>query len=158
MRSQERICFFYGEYMTDTFIYGEYMTDTEMITLAATLIASKQTTQGVVADVGSVLISASGVVFTGVCVGTHSGTICAERTAIAKMISDTQEYVIQRIVAVWKDADGAVFVIPPCGHCRQFMADTDPRNIDETVVVLSHDVAVPLRDLLPYHDWWQRQP
>jgi hypothetical protein len=38
------------------------------------------------------------------------------------------------------------------------MADTDPRNINETVVVLSHDVAVPLYDLLPYHDWWQRQP
>jgi cytidine deaminase len=134
------------------------MTDTEMITLAAALIASKQTKQGVVADVGSVLISVSGAVFTGVCVGTNSGTICAERTAIAKMISDSQEYGIRRIVAVWKDADGAVFVIPPCGYCRQFMVDTDPRNIHETMVVLSHDLALPLHGLLPYHDWWQRQP
>jgi cytidine deaminase len=140
------------------FFNGENMTDTELIALAATLIAPKQTKQGVVADVGSVLISAQGLVFTGVCVGTNSGTICAERTAIAKMISDSQEYGIKRIVAVWKDADGAVFVIPPCGYCRQFMADTDSRNIHETVVVLSHDVAVPLRDLLPFHDWWQRQP
>jgi cytidine deaminase len=87
-----------------------------------------------------------------------SSCICAERTAIAKMITDSHEYGIQRIVAVWKDADGAVFVIPPCGYCRQFMADTDSRNIHETVVILSHDVAVPLCDLLPYHDWWQRQP
>ncbi len=134
------------------------MTDTEMITLAATLIAPNQTKQGVVADVGSVLISARGAVFTGVCVGTNSGTICAERTAIAKMITDAQEYGIQRIVAVWKDAAGAVFVIPPCGYCRQFMADTDLRNVHETMVVLSHDVAVSLRDLLPFYDWWQRQP
>jgi cytidine deaminase len=110
------------------FFNGENMTDTELIALAATLIAPKQTKQGVVADVGSVLISVQGSVFTGVCVGTNSGTICAERTAIAKMISDSQEYGIKRIVAVWKDADGAVFVIPPCGYCRQFMADTDPRN------------------------------
>ena len=134
------------------------MTDTEMIALAATLIAPRQTKQGVVADVGCVLLSARGTVFTGVCVGTNSGTICAERTAIAKMITDSHEYGIQRIVAVWKDDDGVVFVIPPCGYCRQFMADADPRNINETMVVLSHDVVVPLRDLLPYHDWWQRQP
>lgn len=71
------------------------MTDTELIALAATLIVAKQTPQGVVADVGSVLISAQGSVFTGVCVGTNSGTICAERTAIAKMISDSQAYGIQ---------------------------------------------------------------
>ena len=134
------------------------MTNFEMIALAATLVAARQTKQGVVADVGCVLLSARGTVFTGVCVGTNSGTICAERTAIAKMITDSQEYTIQRIVAVWKDSDGAVFVIPLCGYCRQFMADADPRNINDTVVVLSHDVAVPLRDLLPYHDWWQRQP
>jgi hypothetical protein len=49
------------------------MTDTEMIARAVALIDARHTKQGVVADVGSVLVSASGAVFTGVCVGTRFG-------------------------------------------------------------------------------------
>jgi cytidine deaminase len=97
-------------------------------------------------------------VYTGVCVGTDTNTICAERTAIATMIGATKTYLVHTVVAVWKDEDGAIYVIPPCGHCRQFIADMHTDNIIVTQVILSHDVVVPLSALLPYHNWWTRQP
>ena len=133
------------------------MTNQQLIACAAAQIATVSHKQGVVADVGCALLSATGALFVGVCVGHNSGSICAERTAIATMITQVQCYEIQRIVAVWKDSDGAVYVIPPCGHCRQFMIDAHPHNANATQVILDHDVVVPLRELLPYYDWWQKQ-
>ncbi len=91
------------------------------------------------------------------CVGVNSNGYCAERVAIAKMITDGHEYGIKKIVAVWKDPEGILYVIPPCGHCRQCMKDTDERNIEETEVILDRDIVVKLKELLPYHDWWQKQ-
>ncbi len=129
-----------------------------LIQQAAAQIATVQTAHGVVADVGCALESSTGQLFYGVCVGRDLGSICAERSAIATMITATRTYHIKRIVAVWKDAEGAIFVIPPCGHCRQFMVDAHPQNVYETQVILSHDIVVPLATLLPYHDWWQKQP
>lgn len=134
------------------------MTNIELIQLAAAQIATVHTPHGVMADVGCALESSTGHVFLGVCVGRDSGSICAERSAIATMVTTTRVYQIRRIVATWKDADGAVYVIPPCGHCRQFMLDMHPQNVHETQVILSHDVVVPLALLIPYHDWWQKQP
>ena len=43
-------------------------------------------------------------------------------------------------------------VLPPCGRCREFIRQIDEANLD-TRVVLSGDLVVPLRDLLPCHDW-----
>jgi len=130
----------------------------QLIAIAAQMIATKQTKSGVVADVGAAVVSTDGDVYTGVCVGTDSNTICAERTAIATMIGASQSYLVHTVVAVWKDEDGAIYVIPPCGHCRQFIADMHPDNIPVTQVILSHDVVVPLSALLPYYDWWAKQP
>ena len=133
------------------------LTNSELIACAATQIAPVSQKQGVVADVGCALLSVTGELFVGVCVGHNSGSMCAERAAIATMITQTRCYEIQCIVAVWKDADGAIYVIPPCGHCRQFMIDAHPDNATTTQVILDHDMAVPLGTLLPYHDWWQKQ-
>ncbi|MFM7678969.1 MAG: cytidine deaminase family protein [Roseiflexaceae bacterium] len=133
-------------------------TTIELIQHAAAQIATVQTAHGVVADVGCALESATGQCFFGVCVGFNAGSMCAERTAIATMITATRTYQIRRIVAVWRDADANLFVIPPCGHCRQFMIDAHPDNVHHTQVILSHDVVVPLASLMPYHDWWQKQP
>ena len=94
--------------------------------------------------------------YTGVCVGVDSNGYCAERVAIAKMITDDQEYVVKKIVATWKDEHGAVHVIPPCGHCRACIHETDEKNINITEVVLDIDKTVILKELLPYHDWWQK--
>lgn len=129
-----------------------------LIEMAATQVQPKHLKDGLIGDVGAALVTTSGQVYTGRCVLTGSNTICAERAAIARMVSEGNEYAIAQIVAVWRDEHGRLYVIPPCGHCRQAMHEIDPQNITTTQVVLSHDVVVPLSTLLPYYDWWQIQP
>jgi cytidine deaminase len=67
--------------------------------------------------VGAALLTAKGEVFTGVNVENSSlgGTICAERTAFVKAISEGSSDV--RAIAVACDKGEAL----PCGICRQFM-------------------------------------
>lgn len=90
------------------------------------------------------------------CVGVNSNGYCAEKVAIAKMITDGREFVIKKIVATWKDERGIIYVIPPCGSCRQCMKETDEENL-ETEIILDKNKAVKLKELLPYHDWWKKQ-
>jgi cytidine deaminase len=130
----------------------------DLIALAATQVNPKHLKDGLIGDVGAALVTTTGNVYTGRCVLMGSNTICAERAAIARMVSEGNEYQIAQIVAVWRDEHGRLYVIPPCGHCRQAIHEIDSHNITTTQVILSHDVAVPLSTLLPYYDWWQVQP
>ena len=75
--------------------------------------------------VGAALLSKDGRVFTGVNVENSSlgGTICAERTAFVKAISEgAREF--QAIAVV--SGEGAVW---PCGICRQFMRNFAMMNL-----------------------------
>ena len=65
------------------------------------------------------------------------------------------EYKIKKIVAVWKDEQENIFVIPPCGRCREFMRLTNEENLEATNIILDLDKEAKLKDLLPYYDWWQ---
>jgi cytidine deaminase len=76
---------------------------------------------------------------------------CAEHSAIAAMVT-AGEYRISAIVAVWRDDADRLYVLPPCGRCREFIRQIDPGNLD-TSVVLGLELAVALRDLLPAHGW-----
>lgn len=103
-------------------------------------------------DVGATLVTDSGNRYSGVCIDTGSGTgFCAEHSAIAAMVT-AGEYRIAKIVAVWRDAEGALYVVPPCGRCREFMRQIDPANLD-TVVILGRDTTAKLSELLPAHNW-----
>jgi len=66
------------------------------------------------------------------------------------------EYKFSKVVAVWKDENGDIFVIPPCGNCRQHMRDMNLENL-ESEVILDKKKTVKLKELLPYHDWWNKQ-
>ena len=103
-------------------------------------------------DVASALVTDAGSWYVGVCIDTASGTgFCAEHAAIAAMVT-AGEYRIDRIVAVWRDDSGLLYVLPPCGRCREFMRQVDPENLG-TRVVLGREEAVELRELLPRHEW-----
>lgn len=122
--------------------------------IASTCDALKPHTVGgrVFGDVAATIVAESGVRYSGVCIDTGSGTgFCAEHSAIAAMVT-AGEYRITRIVAVWRDDDGLVYVLPPCGRCREFIRQVDPANLD-TEVVLGANRSRPLRDMLPEHDW-----
>lgn len=103
-------------------------------------------------NVASELVASTGTHYRGVCIDTGSGTgFCAEHSAIAAMVT-AAEYRIDTIVAVWRDDCGRLYVLPPCGRCREFIRQVDPANID-TEVVLDLDRRVALRELLPAHEW-----
>ncbi len=131
------------------------MTNKELIQQAAAVIRPKKMKDGLCADVGCALISEKGELSLGVDADTGSNAICAERMAIGAMMTDG-EYRIKQIVGVWKDEKGSIYVLPPCGNCRQFMREVDEDNL-ETEVVLDAAKSVKLKDLLPYYDWWKRQ-
>lgn len=98
-------------------------------------------------EVGAALLTADGRVYTGVCIDTAcSMGFCAEHAAAAAMVAAGESRVV-RMVAV--TADGRV--LPPCGRCREFIAQLDDGNLDAEVKVGGNEV-VTLRELLP-HNW-----
>jgi cytidine deaminase len=132
------------------------MRNDELISKAQSVINRKTINGRLHGDVGAALISEKGDIYTGVCVDTSGWGLCAERSAIAAMIT-AGEYRIETIVAVWQedeaiDPDGKLSILAPCGYCRQFMQDINEDNL-ETNVILDRDKIVKLKDLLPYHDW-----
>jgi cytidine deaminase len=130
------------------------MDDKELIQKAASVINLRKVGDRLIGDVGAALVSEKGNIYTGICMDLPSGIgFCAEHSAIAAMATAGEEH-IQKIVAVWKDKDGQLFVIPPCGRCREFIRQIDGRNI-ETEVIISPNKTVLLKELLPYHDSWE---
>ncbi len=73
-------------------------------------------------NVGAALLTGSGKVYTGVNVenSSYGGTICAERTAFTKAISEGE----REFKAIAIAADGTEAM--PCGICRQFMYEFEP--------------------------------
>ncbi|MFE3117847.1 cytidine deaminase family protein [Streptomyces niveus] len=105
-------------------------------------------------DVAATLVTDSGTLYSGVCIDTGCGTgFCAEHAAIAAMVT-AREYRIVKIVAVWRNEEGALHVLPPCGRCREFVRQIDHANIDAQVV-LGRTVSASLRELLPANEWPQ---
>lgn len=103
-------------------------------------------------QVAATLVTTDGNAYSGVCIDTGSGTgFCAEHAAIAAMVT-AGEYRIAKIVAVYRDEAGTLYVLPPCGRCREFIRQIDPANL-AAEVVLGRTESAPLRDLLPRTDW-----
>lgn len=95
--------------------------------------------------VGAALRTEKGNIYTGICIDLASGLgFCAEVSAIAEMLKQRETRIVE-IVAVTADA-----ILPPCGRCREMMAQIDERNMD-TRVIISEEKTVLLRELLPHH-------
>jgi len=105
--------------------------------------------------VGAALLTEDGHVITGCNVENVSfgGTICAERTAYVKAVSQGYRR-FQAVAVVCKKAHDCW----PCGICRQFMCEF---GVDVDVVVEAADGTVhslKLADLLPRHFGAQTLP
>ncbi|GAA2403064.1 cytidine deaminase [Streptomyces glaucosporus] len=128
------------------------VTNGELIASAERVLHPHTVGDRVFGNVASALVTEAGAVHSGVCIDTGSGTgFCAEHAAIAAMVT-AREYRIAKIVAVWRNEEGALHVLPPCGRCREFIRQVDPGNLD-TEVVLGMRNSVTLRDLLPFNEW-----
>ena len=97
--------------------------------------------------VGAALLCEDGTVFTGCNVesAAYGCTICAERTAIFKAVSEGHRDFV-RIVIAGKSEDYCV----PCGSCRQVMMEFAPEM--EVICLNGQGQArsFRLRELLPY--------
>jgi cytidine deaminase len=129
------------------------MDNKALIERAAALLKPHRTADGRLhGDVAAVAVSKGGGVFDGLCVDTASWGLCAERSAIAAMIT-AGDYKLQRIVAVWRnEMTQELHVLPPCGICREFMRQIDHDNL-EAEIVLGWEKSLPLKDLIPEHEW-----
>ena len=100
--------------------------------------------------VGAALLTKSGEVFTGVNVenSSYGGTICAERTACVKAVSEGFRD-FEAIAVVSGGVKEGKGMAAPCGICRQFLYEFAP---DLTVVLGDDEEQLQiftLRDLLP---------
>lgn len=128
------------------------MTNQELISRAESVLNRHTEGDRLFGDVGSALITSQGNVYEGICVDVPSWGLCAERSAIATMVT-AGEYSIAKIVAVWKDEDGNnLTVLPPCGVCREFIKRINHDNL-ETEVVLGLNETTKLKELLPHYRW-----
>jgi cytidine deaminase len=92
------------------------------------------------------VLGARGDVFTGICLDLACGIgFCAEHAAIAEMLKTRQSRILAA-VAVSGDV-----IVPPCGRCRELMAQINSDNLDAEII-LKPDRTLPLRDLLP--EYW----
>lgn len=102
--------------------------------------------------VGAALLTADGKVYTGCNIenASYTPTVCAERTAIFKAVSEGERDFTMLAVCGGKDGQlsGA---FPPCGVCRQVMAEFCPKDMPILMVTgeNTYDVCT-LGELLPY--------
>jgi len=97
--------------------------------------------------VGAALECADGSVFTGCNIenAAYSPTLCAERVAVGKAVSEGHRDFV-RIAIAGRSEDYCV----PCAVCRQVLYEFAP---DMEVIALNgkgEELALPLRELLPH--------
>ena len=103
--------------------------------------------------VGAAMECSDGTVFTGCNVenAAYGSTICAERTAIVKAVSEGHRDFV-RIAIAGKSKDFCV----PCGSCRQVMMEFSPEMEVICLNGAEESKTFALRELLPYgfdHTW-----
>lgn len=106
-------------------------------------------------QVGAALLAKDGQTYTGCNIenAAYGPSNCAERTAIFKAISDgTRTFQGIAIVGNKKGQEGERDFCPPCGVCRQVMAEFC--DLEEFQVILAKSVEeyriFKLSELLPY--------
>lgn len=94
--------------------------------------------------------SSSGKIYVGVCIDCACTLgICAERNAIFNMITNGENS-IKKVIAI----DENEKAIPPCGACRELMAQLMPDDYRNIELMLDYESKriVNLGKLTP--DWW----
>ena len=101
-------------------------------------------------EVSAAILSASGKIYTGVCMDTCSTLgICAERNAIFNMIT-CGESRISKVLAILPDGTTGA----PCGACRELMVQLMPDTYQDVEIMLDYEKEkiVTLGELTPH--WW----
>lgn len=100
--------------------------------------------------VAAAVESETGKIYVGVCVDSACTLgICAERNAIFNLLTNSENG-IKRVVAVNRKGK----VLPPCGACRELIAQLMPNRYKTVEVLLNYEKGevVTLGELTP--KWW----
>ena len=123
------------------------MTDRQLVDLAFDMLSRSYVPYSGF-PVGAALLCADGTVFTGCNVenAAYGSTICAERTALVKAVSEGHRDDFVKLAVVGNSADYCW----PCGSCRQMLYEFAP-DLEVLVANRDHDfVKYTLRQLLPH--------
>ena len=122
------------------------MTDSDLINLSAEASKKAYVPYSHFA-VGAALECTDGTVFTGCNVENAAlgSTICAERTAACKAVSEGHRDFAR--IAVYGDGEGYCY---PCGACRQFLAEFAPEMEVLSAKGGGRYVSYKLSEMLPY--------
>lgn len=123
------------------------MTDQALVELAFTMLEQSYVPYSKF-PVGAALEGADGTIYTGCNVenAAYGSTICAERTALVKAVSEGHRDDFVCLAVVGNSTDYCW----PCGSCRQMLYEFAP---DLTVLVARKDrqfIRLPLHELLPH--------
>lgn len=100
--------------------------------------------------VAAAVLSASGKIYTGVCVDTCCTLgICAERNAIFNMITNGEQE-IKKVLALMPDGKTGA----PCGACRELMVQLMPEKYHgiEILMDFEKERVITLGQITP--EWW----
>lgn len=100
--------------------------------------------------VAAAILSASGKIYTGVCIDTCSTLgICAERNAIFHMITEGENE-LKKVLAIMPDGKNGA----PCGACRELMVQLMPEKYRDVEILLDYETekVITLGELTP--EWW----
>ena len=99
--------------------------------------------------VASAILTDKGNVYTGVCIDTSCTLgMCAERNAIANMITNGESKIVKLVCVMLDGSVGS-----PCGACREYLMQLDKNSKEiEILVDLELSKTVKLGELIP--DWW----
>ena len=97
--------------------------------------------------VGAALLAKNGMVYTGCNIenAAYGVTICAERTAACKAVSEGRRDFVR--IAVYGDGEHYCY---PCGACRQFLAEFAPDMEVLSAMGGGRYVSNRLSELMPY--------
>ena len=100
-------------------------------------------------SVGAALITKSGRVYTGANIenAAYSPSVCAERAAFFAALNDGEREFSAIAVAGGKVGEPQKNIFPPCGVCRQVMAEFCGGDFN---ILLSEEKEVSFSELLPY--------
>ncbi|KAF7313232.1 Cytidine deaminase [Mycena kentingensis (nom. inval.)] len=103
--------------------------------------------------VGAALLAADGTIYKGANIenASYGGTICAERTALVKAVSEgTKSFIALAVTTNVADA------ISPCGFCRQFIREFCPQDMPILLIPGDYQstkhgiLETSIRELLPH--------
>lgn len=102
--------------------------------------------------VGATLVCKNGKIYSGCNVENHGiMSICAERVAFTKAISEGEKDFDYIVVCGGKDLDNLDDCLP-CGYCRQFMSEFVDDNFKVYALGPNNQITTyPMKDLLPHN-------